>query len=458
MTPTMSSTSNKRFLLLDERNGENVHNVALKLGTPTKHHANPLMIEDKPWERRYDNFYGNVVFDEEEALYKCWYNPLVVAHSAQGMSLSRRKKSPYEGHESQEMGICYASSKDGLRWEKPSLGLIEFEKSFDNNLILRGPHGAGIFKDSREEEKSHLYKSIWQGLNTSFSQDGFAWSLPRPISRNKIAGDTHNNALWAPTLGKYVGFTRTWGETDRKLIGPPTKTNHAWGRQVARIESIDFCDWSKSEVVIDCANWEHQPYAMPVFFHANTYIGLLAIHDQISDRVWTELAWSPDTKIWHRINEGVPLINACPDPLGYDFGCIYACASPIFLKEEIRVYYGGSDWLHTGWRNGCLALATLRPDGFAGYEQINGNELGRISTKPLNYGGEAIKVSADVSKNGWIKACLRDNSNSVISSTQISKTSTDSNLFDRQVIGEDTVRIEFELNAAKLYSFSLSSE
>ena len=83
--------------------------------------------------------------------------------------------------------------------------------------------------------------------------------------------------------------------------------------------------------------------------------------------------------------------------------------------------------------------------------------MGRIRTKPLNYGGEVIQVSADVSKNGWIKASLKDNSNSVISSAQISKTSTDSNLFDRQVIDKDTVRIEFELNAAKLYSYSLSS-
>ena len=64
----------------------------------------------------------------------------------------------------------------------------------------------------------------------------------------------------------------------------------------------------------------------------------------------------------------------------------------------------------------------------------------------------------DISKNGWIKASLIDNAHSVISSVQISKTSTDTNLFDRQVIDEDTVRIEFEFNAAKLYSFAFSSE
>ena len=448
----------RRFLLLDDRNVESTENVELKLGVPTKHPANPLFIEDKPWEKRYDNFYGNIIFDKEEVIYKCWYSPFIVAHSAKGMTLSQRKKTTYDGHDLQEMAICYATSKDGISWKKPNLGLVKFEKNFDNNLISRGPHGAGIFKDSRASVTSQQYKSIYQGLNTSFSHDGLVWSKPRIISRDKIAGDTHNNALWAPTLSKYVAFTRTWGKTDRKLIGPETKTNHAWGRQVARIESVDFCDWSKSEVVVDCADWAHQPYAMPVFYHANTYIGLLAIHDQISDRVWTEVAWSADTKKWHRINEGTPLIDSCTNPLDYDFGCIYACANPIFLKEEIRIYYGGSDWLHTGWRNGCLALATLRPDGFAGYEQNNTNELGRIRTNALDYKGQAVKVSADISKNGWIKASLIDNAHSVISSVQISKTSTDTNLFDRQVIDEDSVRIEFELNAAKLYSFAFSSE
>jgi len=33
-------------------------------------------------------------------------------------------------------GFCYARSKDGIKWEKPSLGLAEFEGSRDNNIVL----------------------------------------------------------------------------------------------------------------------------------------------------------------------------------------------------------------------------------------------------------------------------------------------------------------------------------
>ena len=64
-----------------------------------------------------------------------------------------------------------------------------------------------------------------------------------------------------------------------------------------------------------------------------------------------------------------PPIPFSEEPLDYDYGCVYASASPVFLKNEIRLYSGGSDWLHFGWRKGRLALATLRPDGFAGYVQ-----------------------------------------------------------------------------------------
>lgn len=39
---------------------------------------------------RFDNLYGNVIFDEEEKLYKCWYSPFIVDSSSHGMTLEQR--------------------------------------------------------------------------------------------------------------------------------------------------------------------------------------------------------------------------------------------------------------------------------------------------------------------------------------------------------------------------------
>lgn len=44
---------------------------------------------------------------------------------------------------------CYAESRDGLKWEKPKLGLFEFNGSKENNIILTGTgtHCFAAFKD-----------------------------------------------------------------------------------------------------------------------------------------------------------------------------------------------------------------------------------------------------------------------------------------------------------------------
>ena len=34
--------------------------------------------------------------------------------------------------------MCYAESEDGIRWTKPSLGVVEFQGSTDNNIIWDG--------------------------------------------------------------------------------------------------------------------------------------------------------------------------------------------------------------------------------------------------------------------------------------------------------------------------------
>jgi hypothetical protein len=444
------------FLLLDSRVVEKVENAQLTVGTVQKHDANPLFIEDKPWEKRFDNLYGNVIYDEQEKIYKCWYSPFIVDQSAKGMSLKTRDNKEYDPPDNREMGICYATSKDGITWEKPELGIVQYSQSKANNILWRGsgdsgehwegPHGSGIFKDLRAQDPDHLYKAIFKGeiLSVAFSADGIHWGSPIESPEADVAGDTHNNAFWAPTLGKYVGITRSWGEKK--------------GRQVVRIESEDFIKWTKAELVLEGISKNQQTYAMPVFYYGGVYLGLVAIHDQKADRVWTELTWSPDTKVWNRVDPGNPLIPCSDKVLEYDYGCVYPCAYPVFLEDEIRLYYGGSDYLHYGWRNGSLCLATLRPDGFAGYESESTDKPGIITTSPIPYSGSAIKISADVANGGWVKVSMLDSNGSMISEADmVTKNVTDGRLSFQEQIDPGKVRLQFELYKAKIYSFRVAN-
>lgn len=445
-----------RFLLLDSRIVETTRNARLAVGTVDKHKDNPLFGEDKPWELRFDNLYGNVIYDEDAKLYKCWYSPFIVDNSAKGMSLEQRKERRYRPPREREMAICYATSKDGIAWEKPDLGLVEYEGSKATNIVWRGgqgkgrhwagPHGTGIFKDLGELNPERRYKALlkMQILSVAFSSDGIHWGPAIARPKADSAGDTHNNAFWAPTLGKYVGITRAWGDM---------------GRQVARIESKDFADWSPARVVMEGLDKNHQTYAMPTFFYGGVYLGLLAIHEQSSDRVWTELAWSPDTKEWHRIDPGTPLIPCAEEKLEYDYGCVYACAYPIFMQDEIRLYYGGSDWLHTSWRNGFLCLATLRPDGFAGYEQVAKDKPAIVTTSLMPYDGQGIRISADVAAGGAIKVSVLDEAGHERTMAKaITETVTDGRLELSKGLDEKRIQLRFELNHAKLYSFSFEGK
>ena len=299
-----------------------------------------------------------------------------------------------------------------------------------------------IFKDHRDSDPARRYKLIFQGVSTSHSADGINWSKARKIEGiGKIEGDTHNNIFWDPLTRKYVGITRTWGNL---------------GREVTRIESSDYMNWESNGVVMKGLEKSLQPYSMPVFIHGGVYLGLVAIHAQRPvDRVWTELAWSTDSKQWHRITPGKALIPCSKKMLDYDYGCVYACAYPVFLDNEIRLYYGGSDYHHYGWRNGSLCLAILRPDGFAGYEQESEDKPAVITTTAIPYAGQEIRITADVEDGGSIKVSIVDDKGKeVVTTGTVSKTVTDGRLKWSKKSSPDKIRLKFKINKAKLYSFS----
>ena len=446
-----------RHLLLDGRVVEEARNAELALGTIEKHPANPLFGEDRPWEKRFDNVYANVLYDDEEEIYKCWYSPFVVDQSSRGMTLQERRALAYRPPRNREMAICYATSQDGLSWDKPELGLVDYEGSKANNILVRGgggqarrggPHGAGVLKDSRDPDPKRRYKALFKSemISVAFSADGIHWGPPSACAKADSSGDTHNNAFWAPTLERYVGISRQWGKP--------------FGRQVARTSSTDFVDWEEPRIVLQGLDQNEQTYAMPVFHHGGVYLGLVAIHDQDADRVWGELAWSPDTENWHRILPGTPLIPNGPEEGDCDWGCAFPAACPIFLDDEIRLYYGGSDGLHTSWRNGSLCLAALRPDGFAGYQASDDSEPALVTTRAVYDTGTALRISADIAAGGRVvvKVLRRDGMVSA-ESEPLTTSGSDVRVRWRDDVagiasGMGRTRLQFAFERATVYSFS----
>ena len=126
---------------------------------------------------------------------------------------------------------------------------------------------------------------------------------------------------------------------------------------------------------------------MPFFRYEDVYLGLLMIIRLSEERVHCELAWSPDSIRWERINPGTPFIPNAAVKGRYDWGCVYAADAPVVMKDRIRIYYAGSNGHHRYWRDGFLCLATLRPDGWAGYVPVDPNRKGVVVTQPLTWRG-----------------------------------------------------------------------
>ena len=441
------TTAAEKILLLDDRVIDRLENAVLRVGVVQKHPANPLFGEDKPWELRVDNMYPTVVFDEQESFYRCWYNTFL--------------EDVYTWNYA-EMGLCYATSRDGLHWEKPELGVVEFDGNKANNLVARRLHGAGVFMDTADTDPARRFKMICSRgdhgepkavknprvMAVAFSPDGWHWSEMKPcpeIGKPEVGtGDTHNNALWAPEIGKYVGITRKW----------------SGGRVVVRTESPDFIHWTEAVEVMHGEELA-QTYSMTVFRYAGVYLGLVSIYNPKTGRVHCELARSPDTVKWTRIQPGTPLIPTSNRPGDYDWGCVYA-AAPVVERHEIRLYYGASDIGHEEKRKGVIALATLRPDGFAGYEPEAPGRLATVVTSPLACSSKHLTLTADAEGGSVAVSILDEGGASLLESEPLAANRTDQLVLwknggslEKYVGGK--IRLRATIRNAKVYAFGFSA-
>ena len=333
-----------------------------------------------------------------------------------------------------------------------------------------GIHAGGVLKDPNDNDPSRRYKFVHrnpraQRMAGCFSADGLRWSQPLLWSEHDAVGDTHNNAIWLPELQRYICITRGWSD------GP-----YHGVRTVLRSESEDFLHWSEPAEIMRGADAHDQIYSMPIARYGDLFIGLPAIFHKGDptaadwDTVDTELAISADSVNWQRICPGEPLIprGAGNYPDGeYDCGCIYA-AAPLLHGDKLLLYYGGSNGLHNGWREGSLNLATLDIDRFAGYLPRDKQQKALLTTAPLRLTGDAITLNAEVATGGSIRASLLDSGGSPLDGfgfedcVAITEGGLACDLRWRgqglAELGVRNVQLVFEFQQAKLYALTSTAD
>ncbi len=433
-------------LLLDDRLIDQSSHLKRTVHQPEVYPDNPLIKCEKPWEGSCVTLWGTVLFDEQDQLFKMWYQ-------------SWRNVPP----PTVSSYVCYATSKDGIKWEKPDLGLIEFDGDRHTNIVLAPQRpwldSPTVVKDLSDPDPSRRYKmcfcengpdeppAIWHAV----SEDGIRWRrLDGPVVK---AGD-RNSLFYDEGRKKWVVITRVPGIAERT---------------VGFAEGDEFGKYGPMRLVF--RRDEKDPpdsdlYSMPTFLYEGLRIGCVEVYDHPTGREITQLAWSHDGEHWTRDSERQPFMR-WGEPPAWDWARRHPHNGPPIVRDgKLWIYFGGRSTLKQSKDPrrivGAIGLSFLRVDGFCSRDA--GETEGSLLSKPLTFTGSDLVVNADVKRDGAMSVEVLDAAGNVIEG------------FDRaacQVVSGDRldhairwrdrtslrdlagreIRLRFQLRNADLYSF-----
>lgn len=345
----------------------------------------------RKWEVRYDNGYPNVIYDREEEIYRCYYTLFLSDPDSAGTPLEERGKKNYTPGPERITGLCYACSKDGVHWEKPELGMVEFEGSRKNNILYSYVHGTGVFLDEEEKNPDRRYKLVTKVdyapgcgyMAVGFSRDGIHFGELRKWKGGQPQADTHNFVFRDPGTGRFVLITRIWRNGQRIA---------------AKCESNDFLTWSEPVEIFRGRGFEDQIYSMPVFVYNGLYLGIPSVYhegdtaEENYDTVDLRLAYSVNLANWEEAVAGENFMDRgkgrYPDG-EFDCGCIYA-AAPVMEGERLYFYYMGGNGCHTNFRETSFSRGYIEKDCFVSYRQKDTAQEAVLATNPFFFYGKKL--------------------------------------------------------------------
>ena len=391
-------------LFVDDLEVDASWNVTPTIGRPERRSHDPIMTADRPWEGRGVGMDLSILKDETTGGFRMWYRSF-----------------DYDSPTGDQVLLNYAESDDGINWNKPNLGQIEFGGNTNNNIFHRPSlipgcramesHGLIVDDVGGPERRykipvHHVFRDrVGDGLYAMFSPDGIAWTLhPDPIYAQ--AGDRHS-AIKDPVSGDYWLFLRPPRYIPSRDPGA-TADALPYKRVVARASSQDFLNWSDytmalSNDVFDTRGTEF--YNIAPIAYGNRYLAFVNLYDTEVERMWVTLASSLDGLHWQRPFRRERLVDLGAEG-GWDDSWVNMSDSPPVREgDRMRFWFHGREEAHgVNYRTGGIGTFVLGLDRFAGLSA--GRRSGWIVTDRVEAGGSRLFLNANV-RNGWARVEVR---------------------------------------------------
>ncbi len=404
-----------------------------------------------------------------------------------------------DGYSSEEGLVRLYVSGDGLNFTAPSLGVINYKGSTNNNFIFyKRPMGATVFKDTNPNVSPHeRFKMTAYGSNRGtylyVSADGLRWRRNETGMLPLVSGGDPET-FWDDQQGEYVTHLKRDSSYNTLNCSVP-------GRSGVMFRTKDpFRPWPLT--LLEAPYFEGYP--MP----AVTCEGPVTFPTRVPSQGRTEevyrtramkYPWAPDTYIalvWRGIRD-----NNSPDEdrrrqieLGVSRDGkewkIYDYKNYQYYMPSVQVCYGGNSpscfdakdvqsffglirrgdeiWQYTEYTslpdgNGTMQFARLRQrlDGFTSLDA--GTAAGQAITRPIVFTGKFLELNVKVNTGGYVKVGILDENGNEIQGFGINDCiplNRDSVRARVQWVGGSnvenlagqTMRLKFELQNAKLYA------
>ena len=446
------------------------------------HHPVPqevVLVHDQPWEGSGCGYHS--IFRDGERYrmyYKAW-------------QLSVGKGKLTQPH---ALFTCYAESRDGVNWRKPDLGLIQFNGSKQNNIVLASGAVGGVqadaghvavFKDSNPDAPPQArYKAIVRssgpkGLLVFGSPDGLRWA---PLNDKPVitdgAFDSQNLAFWDSARREYRAYFRFFNEGRRDIRTATSK---------------DFLHWTKPVGLIYPGAAKEQLYTNQIKPYDRAPHLLIGFPTRYLERGWSAsmrdlpelehrrlragvstrygtaiteglLMTSRDGQTFHRFSEAF-LRPGIQRKGTWAYGDQYIAWHAVETKSaaqnapnELSIYATEGYWTGTSDR---LRRYTLRIDGFASLAApMRGGEM---LTRPLRFAGNRLELNFSTSAAGGMRVEIQDVAGHplkgftladcpVMFGDELQRTVSWTQGSDVSQLSGKPVRLRFELRDADLYA------